>query len=102
MTRTVRFLSRSTDSDEKSTDIVCRAATALAFPAGRDMGPGGVPQIATSPTVIVLYEVEPESMVTLRTVRWTHIQWSEAVDASGRDFAVWRIFIEGENVRVLV
>lgn len=102
MTHTVRFLSRYMDVDEKTANVVCRLATAVMLPSGRNVGASGDVQSAISLAAIVLHGVEPASMETLRGANWTHVHWSDGIGGAGHDFAVWRTLIEGENVRVLV
>ena len=102
MTQTVRFTGRLMNADEEVADIACRVASASTPPSRRDVGPRGDVQISISPTAIVLYEVEPESMASLRAGTWTHVHWSGVTGEVGRDLEVWQLFIEGENVRVLV
>lgn len=102
MTQTVRFLSRYMDVDEKTADVVCRLATAVMLPSSRNVGAGGDVQSAIALAAIVLHEVEPASMETLRGANWTHVHWSDGIGGEAHVFVVWRILIEGENVRVLV
>ena len=102
MSGTVRFMSRLIGSVEESADIMCISATAVVPKSRRDVGARGDVQISISPTAIVLHEVEPESMTSLRKGAWTHVHWSGVTGETGRDLEVRRIFIEGENARVLI
>ena len=102
MTRTVRFIGRVLGMDERSVDIVCREASALVPPSPRDVGVKGDDQTLAPPTAIVLYDVEPEGISSLRQGAWTHIQWSSLAGELDQHLLVWRIFIEGDNVRVLI
>ena len=102
MSRTVRFLGRSIDAADEVADIMCSSASAVVPPSRRDVGPSGDIQISISPTAIVLHDVEPESMAVLRKDTWTHVHGWDLIGEPSRDFPIWRIFFEGENVRVLV
>ncbi len=102
MTQTVRFLGRYMNANETTADIVCRVASASAPPLKRQIGAGGDVQTSKSPIAIVLYEVEPDSMAALRNGKWTHVHWTILLGEPSHDLTIWQLFIEGENVRVLV
>lgn len=71
-------------------------------PFRRKVGAGGDVQISVLPTTIVLYDVEPASLIALRKRTWTHVHWAGVMGNSGRDLQVGQILIEGKNVRVIV
>ncbi len=41
-------------------------------------------------------------MAVLRKDTWTHVHGWDLIGEPSRDLPIWRIFFEGENVRVLV
>ncbi len=102
MTPIVRFIGRVMGMDERSLDVVCREAFALVLPSLSNAGAECDDQPLAPPTAIVLYDVELEDISSLRQGTWTHIQWSNLAGEMDNDLLVWRIFIEGENVRVLI
>ena len=102
MTRAVRFTGRFMNADEETVDLVCQVASAAVVQSRRDVGAGGDVQVSISPTAIVLYEVDPESMDILRKGTWTPVEWSGVDGGPAPDRQIRQIFIEGTNVRVLV
>lgn len=102
MSQIVCFTGRFVNEDEETADIVCGVATASVPRSRREVGAGGSVQISVMPTGIVLYDLEPESMVALRKGEWTLILWSGLVREPGRNLQIRQIFIEGANVRVIV
>ena len=102
MTRTVRFTGRFMNAEEETADLLCQVASAAVVQSRRDVGAGGDVQVSITPTAIVPYEVDPESMHILRKGTWTHVEWSGVDGGPASDLQIRQILIEGTNVRVLV
>ncbi len=102
MTRTVRLLGQFMNANEETVDIVCGAASASVPPSRQDVGAGGDVQYSVSPTAIVLWDVEPESLSKLRNGTWTHIEWSNLLGEPGHLLQIRQLIPEGTNLRVLV
>ena len=102
MSQALRFIGRRIDENDEFAEIVCRSASALALPSRRAVGVGNDVESSRIPTAIILQGVEPEGLAVVRKGGWTHVHWLTSSGEPGRELPIWRIFMEGENVRVLV
>ena len=99
MTQVVRLLGHFPNGGAGSLDVLCREASAIVPTA---IGSGGVPSAADHPSLIILRDVQADSLEALQKRPWSHIVWTRSPDGQARELEIQEVIVSDHDVRVLV
>lgn len=54
------------------------------------------------PSLIILRDVQADSLEALQKRAWTHIEWTTSPDGQTRELAIHKVIVSEHDVRVLV
>ncbi len=99
MTQIVLLLGHYANGGAGSLDVTCRSADAIVPSA---IGARGISSTGDNPSLIILREVESDSLDALQKRNWSHIVWTTWPDCSAEELEIQKVIVMDRDVRVLV
>ena len=99
MTQVVRLLGHFANGGAGSLDVTCRVASAI---VPSTIGARGILSAANNPSLIILRDVEADSLDALQKRSWSHIVWTTSPDHQAKELEIQKVIVTDNDVRVLV